>query len=569
MQHKLFFVIVFTVCLLTSQSVTAQQVEYLNVKPMSQAVKVQVQPVKVSKTVTIPLITWGGDVATILADMDGIFQLEGLDVKLSREDNFAKQVEMCLSGETPYLRGNMGMINAAADAFKAKGVDLVVIYQMTWSTGGDAMVVRPKKTLNNIKTVAAQLYGPHMDYAANLFKSKGRLGKITFKWLTELTLPTYDTYGKTVDPVSAFQSDNSLNAVMCIIPDALMLTSGGTKGTGAEGSVKGATILLSTKTASRIIADVYAVRKDYFDKNRSKVQKFVHALMLGEEALRDLLKNKSSMQAKYRQLMSESADKLLGAPQATADVEALLGDCEYVGYSGNISFFTGKGTTRNLKTLTNEIQKSFITMGLMTGKYSIASAKWDYTTLARGLKYATGVPVARKRFDEKQVAPSVQKKISVEPTTWEEEGTLFVVEINFAPNQSDFLAEDYANDFRKALEISQTYGGSLIIVEGHSDPLGVLKAEKRRERSQVITQMKQQAKNLSYNRALAVRKSFLDFCRKQKLNIDESQFVAVGLGILSPKYNPPRTEQEWNDNRRVVFRIKEVEAELAKFSPLD
>ncbi len=569
MQHKHFFIISLIVCLLMSQSVTAQEVEYLSVKPMSQAVKAQVQPVKVSGTVSIPLITWGGDVATILADKDGIFQQEGLDVKLFREDNFAKQVEMCLSGETPYLRGTMGMINAAADAFKAKGVDLVVIYQMTWSTGGDAMVVRPKKNLDNIKTVAVQLYGPHMDYAANLFKSKGRLGKITFKWLKELTLPTYDTYGKTVDPVSAFQSDNSLNAVMCIIPDALMLTSGGTKGTGAEGSVKEATILLSTKTASRIIADVYAVRKDYFDKNRSKVQEFVHALMLGEEALRDLLKNKSSMQAKYRQLMSESADKLLGAPQATADVEALLGDCEYVGYSGNISFFTGKGTTRNLKTLTNEIQKSFITMGLMTGKHSIASAEWDYTTLAKGLKYATGVPVAKKRFDEKKVAASVQKKISVEPTTWEEEGTLFVVEINFAPNQSDFPADDYANDFQKALEISQTYGGSLIIVEGHSDPLGVLKAEKRRERSQVITQMKQQAKNLSYNRALAVRESFLDYCRKQKLNIDETQFVAVGLGILSPKYNPPRTEQEWNDNRRVVFRIKEVEAELAKFSPLD
>ncbi len=555
--------------LLVLNSATSQQIEYLSVKPMSQMVRVQVQPVKVSKTVSIPLITWGGDVATILANMDGFFQQEGLNVTLFREDNFAKQVEKCLSGETPYLRGTMGMINAAADACNAKGVDLVVIYQMTWSTGGDAMVVRPKKNLKNVKTIAIQLYGPHMDYAANLFMRKGRLDKIDFKWLTELTLPPYDTHGRIIDPVSAFQSDNSLHAVMCIIPDALMLTSGGTEGTGAEGSVKGSTILLSTKTASRVIADVYAVRKDYFDRNRSKVQNFVHALMRGEEALRDLLKNKSSRQAKYKQLISESADILLGAPQATADAEALLGDCEYVGYSGNIAFFTGKGTTRNLKTLTNEIQKSFIQMGLMTGRVTLTSAEWNYATLTSGLKGATGVPVPRKKFDAKKVAASVQKKISVEPTTWEEEGTLFVVEINFAPNQSDFPATDYAGDFQKALEISQTYGGSLIIIEGHSDPLGILKAEKRHERKQVITQMKQQAKNLSYDRSLAVRKSFLSYCSKHKINIDESQFVAVGLGTVSPKYSPPRTEHEWNANRRVVFRIKEVEAELAEFSPLD
>ena len=561
-------IVVFTVCLLVLCGVSAaQQIEYLSPKPMSQVVKVQVKPVT-SRTIKMPLITWGGDVATILADMDGIFQQEGLMIELFREDNFAKQVEMCLSGKMPYLRGTMGMINAAADAFKFHNVELVVIYQMTWSVGGDAMTVRPKKNLRNIQTVAVQLYGPHMDYAANLFRSAGRLTRVDFKWLQELTLPTYDT-DKIVDPVSAFQSDRSLDAVMCIIPDALMLTSGGTEGTGAEGSVKGATILLSTKTASRIIADVYAVRKDYFDAHRSEVQKFVHALMRGEEALRDLLKSKSSQQAKYRQLLAKSADLLLGAPQATADVEALLGDCEYVGYSGNIAFFTGKGTTRNLKTLTDEIQRSFLEMGLMTREIPIASASWDYAALASGLKYAEAVPAAPKeKFDPKKVAARVEKKISVEPTTWEEEGTLFVVEINFEPNQSDFSATKYTNDFQKALEIAQTYSGALIIIEGHSDPLGILKAEQRREQSQIIGQMKQNAKNLSMERAQAVRESFLNFCKQRKLNIDESQFVAIGLGIDSPKFNPPRTKEEWAGNRRVVFRIKQVEAELDEFSPL-
>ena len=41
--------------------------------------------------------------------------------------------------------------------------------------------------------------------------------------------------------------------------------------------------------ASRIIPDVYAVRKDYFDANRTKVQSFVKALLQAEESLRGLV----------------------------------------------------------------------------------------------------------------------------------------------------------------------------------------------------------------------------------------------------------------------------------------
>lgn len=548
---------------------TGAEVQYLSPQPLSKAVKASTGKVSSKGPVMVPMITWGGDVATVLADMGGAFKDEGLDVKLFREDNFAQQVDMCIAGKTPYLRGTMGMITAAADAMKAKGIELVVIYQLTWSRGGDAMVVRNKKNLKNIKTVALQLYGPHMDYAANLFNSAGRLKQVQFKWLKELTFPTYDTKGKTVDPVSAFLNDKSLDAVMCIIPDALALTSNGKVGTGAEGSVKGATILLSTKTASRIIADVYAVRKDYFDAHKDQVRKFTHALFRGEEALRTLLKAKSSQQAQYRQLLSKSADLLLGASQATADVEALMGDCEFVGFSGNVSFFTGKGTTRDLENLTKEIQSSFSSMGLITTKPPIGSAGWDYSQMAQGLKYASAVPAApKKQFDTKKVTKKIEKQIAVEPTTWEEEGTLFKVEITFEPNQSDFPQAQYAQYFSKAMNIAQTYAGALIVIEGHSDPLGVLKAKQKGEQQQVIAQMTQTAKNLSYERAQAVRSSFLSFCKKQNVLIDESQFVPVGLGITSPKFSPPTTKDEWAANRRVVFRIKQVEAELTEFVPL-
>lgn len=547
-----------------------QNISYQQARPLHEVVKSQKQPVN-TQTLQIPMITWGGDVATIYADSIGLFKDEGLKVQLVVENNFTLQVQNCIEGKTPFIRGTLGMVNAAAETFKKNGLELVVIYQLTWSNGGDAMVVRKvsrPSALKN-KTVALQLYGPHMDYAANLLNAaKVPLSSVTFKWLPELTLPTSDTGGKVVDPVTAFLEDKQLDAVMCIIPDALNLTSGGTEGTGASGSVKGAKILVSTKTASRVIADVYAVRSDYFEKNRDQVEKFTHALMNGQEKLAELHANKKQRQSDYQQLMSRSADLLLGAPQAIPDVEALISDCEFVGFDGNVAFFTGKGTTRSFERVNNEIQGGFKSMGLMTANVTLQNAKWNYANLAKGLSNASRIP-DKPKFDTQKVTSKVEQKISVEPTTWAEEGTLFQIEINFDPNQSDFSDSRYAADFQKALEISETYGGSLIIVEGHSDPLGILKAKQGGRSSVEVAQMEQQAKNLSLERSQSVRTSFLKYCNKKGMKIDESQFVSVGMGIAAPKFNPPRTKDEWAANRRVVFRIKQIEAELDEFVPLD
>src|SRR5919109_294041 len=296
-----FALILFSLLFTCSAQGAPGKGEYLEAKPLSKVVTPRLKPVEAG-TKLVYVITWGGDVSLVNGIQEGLFRAAGLDVALTLENDFAKQVQAVLDGKTPYLRGTMGMINAAAEVFKAAGTELVVIVQLTWSTGGDTMTVRPSvRTPNDLKgkTIALQLYGPHMDYLANILSNAGiRPSQATLRWFKELTLPTYDTQGGIVDPVSAFAADDKIDAVMAISPDALKLTSGGAVGTGAEGSVKGARILLSTKTASRIIADVYAVRKDYFDANREKVQKFVHVLMRAQEALVDLMANKSSQRAK-------------------------------------------------------------------------------------------------------------------------------------------------------------------------------------------------------------------------------------------------------------------------------
>lgn len=545
------------------------KIEYLEAKPLSKVLTPRLKPIETAAK-TLYVITWGGDVSLIHGVEEGLFRNAGLDMTPTLENDFSKQIQAVLDGKTPYLRGTLGMINAAAEVFKAAGTDLVVIVQLTWSVGGDTVTVRqPIRTPHDLrgKSIALQLYGPHMDYMANVLGNAGiNPSQVQLRWFKELTLPTYDTQSTIVDAVSAFTANDKMDAVMAISPDALKLTSQGTVGTGAEGSVKGARILLSTKTASRIIADVYAVRKDYFDTHRAEVQKFVHTLLRSQELLAELLANKPSQPAKYRQMLARSADVLLGAPQATADVESMLGDCEFVFHAGNVAFFTGVGTTRTLTTLTEEIQPAFVDMGLMAKRFPLQGAGWDYNQLATGLKQTKSAPTPQ--FDPARAQQTIERQLAVEPKTWETEGTLFVIEINFDPNQSVFAEDRYANDYKKALSIAQTYGGALVVIEGHSDPLGILQAQQKSERAEVLEQMRQVAKNLSLARANAVRSSFVQYSKDHGISIDQSQFIAIGRGVELPKFNPPRTKEEWVANRRVRFLIKQVEAELTEFKPL-
>jgi outer membrane protein OmpA-like peptidoglycan-associated protein len=544
------------------------QVKYLPLKPMSQVVTTSLKPVRATGSITLPTITWGGDIATVYAEMNGIFKKNGLDFTLRNEDNFKDQVQRCINGETPYLRGTKGMIKMASDAFRAAGIELVEIYQISYSNGDDAVVFRPGKNINNSRNVALQLYGPHMDYAANLFTSaKRRLEDINFKYLEELTL---NDNGTNNNPVEAFVADPTLDAVFCIIPDALNLTSGGTTGTGSEGSVKGATIGLTTKSANRIIADVYAVRKDYFDSHRNEVQKLTLALMQAEEGLRDLIRTKASKMGEYNKLISRASELFFGTPTATKDVEPMLeGGCEFAGHTGNVAFFIGQGTTRNQKTIDTEIQKAFITMGVLTSATNVPGANWDYNAFVPDLKYAKSgaSTAATPRFDEKKVSQVVENKIKAEATTWEAEGTLFNVEIYFQPNQEDFAVASYAGDFKEALKLAQTYGGAIVVIEGHSDRGGVLKARQSGAGSQEVAQIEQVAKNLSRERAENVRKSFLAYCKQSGITFDASQITVVGRGIEAPKFTQPRTQEEWKQNFRVVFRVKQLESESIQFDP--
>lgn len=567
------FVMVLAYVILMPQA--ARGVAYVDSPPLAKVVQGPVGQVQKSASVQVPLITWGGDIATILANGNSrvtakgsIFEGLGLNLKLVREDDFKKQVEAYRRGDSPYLRGTVGMISMASELLSADPrTKPVVIYQMTWSSGGDALVVKEGiKTVSDLRgrTIAVQAYGPHVQLLTEMLRDAGLSTRdVTIKWTRDLTGTDATT------PAAALTSPE-VHAATVISPDALMLTSNGTVGTGAEGSIKGARILLTTKTANRIIADVYAVRSDYFGANRDQVENFVKGLMLAEEELRGLFRNKEARLKDYQKCITAAAEILLDSTQAVADTEAMYNDCEYVGFKGNVKFFTDPNYPRKLLKLGEEAQVAFASLGLIGRGVPLDDAKWDYERLKTGLKDTAGVELPR--FDRERVASVITRKQQQGTLA---EGELFAFEVYFQPNQNTFPADLYADSFGRVVELASTYGGALISVEGHSDPMAYLKGKKQGNPEVVLGRIKQSAKNLSLTRATAVRDSVIAYARDRGITLDESQFAVVGHGITQPKSGicgtdpcPPKTEQEWRDNMRVEFRIIQVEAESAVFKPL-
>jgi len=548
------------------------QGQFIQSPPLAQTVTTPVGAVAPGPT-QVPIITWGGDIATVLANGNtkatsktSIFGKLGLNLRLAREDVFAKQLEAYLSGRSPYLRGTLGMLNMATEAAnRDPRTKPIVIYQLTWSAGGDALVVKGSiKTTKDLrgKTVAVQAYGPHVDYLSKILADSGLTPKdVTIRWTSDLT-------GSAKSPAAALHNP-AVDAALVIIPDALALTSSGTVGTGAEDSVKGARILLSTKTANRIIADVYAVRSDFFESNRAEVEKFVQGLVQGEDALRKLVANKQARAAEFKDAMSAAARELLDSPQAISDTEGMYKDADFAGVAGNAAFFGKADNPRSFAALNKEIQGAFSALGLMAKAAPLEHAGWDYRKLGAG---ADVVAAETRRFDAEKVATMVARKQSQGKL---QEGELFSFEVFFKPNQDKFTADLYGDAFKKVASLAATYGGAIITVEGHSDPMAYLRAKRDGSPDVVLGRTQQSAKNLSLSRAIAVRDSLIAYAKSQGVSLDPTQFAVVGHGITQPKTGicgsdpcAPKSETEWQSNMRVEFRIIQVEAEASAFKPL-
>lgn len=565
----------------------------------------------------VPYITWGGDVATFYANgglvtaPNSLFQAQGLNLKLTPGDDFVQQVRDYVAGKTPFLRGTFHMIGLASDVIGAdprtKGM---CILQMTWSAG-DHMVARPEvKTVQDLKgkTVALQQGGPHVGMLDDILKT----GQLT--WDDIKVVWTRDLNGSPDSPPEVFRARNDVAACFAITPDMMGLTGGlQNTGSGAEGTVKGARVLVSTAEMSRSIADVYVCRKDYYDAHKDEIAKFVAAYLKACEEIVDLKKEyETKGSPRYIEVLkltqSIYGEKVIPTPEV--DAHGLISDCTFVGYPGNVAFFTQKDNMSGFDAFQKSALDLAVGRGYAKNRSGLMPSGFDYQSPVF-TAYLTKTQGARgERFEAEAVAREIEE-LSAGGAL--DQRTIVAFTINFDPNQTTFSADRYGSEYQRVVELANKYGNAVIAVRGHADPTktllelvkaGLEKGVLKRAGSQgnysysfngkpldlthtaEITELvktgafdgvaehnaretMQAALNLSLKRAEAVRDSVIDYAQAKGVQFDKSQIQPVGVGIREPFIAKPANMDEAAMNMRVEFRLLRVEAEAATKADFD
>ncbi|MCP4194042.1 MAG: hypothetical protein GY768_25825 [Planctomycetaceae bacterium] len=601
---RVFPLIILGYFLLSAELATAQT-------PFTELMgSVRVQPVEKAPFTNVPYITWGGDVATFLANgglqttPDSTYGKMGLKLKLTPGDDFVGQVKDYISGKSPFLRGTMRMLGQASEVLgKDPRTKPVIILQLSWSAGDHIVSREGFKTLNDLRRegrkvkIACQQGGPHVGLLYDsLDAAKIDRNEIEIVWVDDLTGPN--------GPADAFRNDDSIDACCVITPDMIGLTGGyDSTGSGAEGTVKGAKVLNSTRDMSRSIADVYAVRSDWYKANQSVVDSFVAGYLKKTEELvkmRKQFEESQRMSNEYREAL-KLAQTIFGSevlPTLEVDAHGLLLDCGFVGLPGQIAFF------QNSSNLSGFNPKMKAALDLATA--------WGYATIRSGfdppsLNYQKIAKTAGIKYETPDFASSGSEVGSdfLDPGgDILDDRTIVSFTISFQPNQENFSADRYGSEFNRAIQAASTFGNAAIIIRGHADPtkslLDMIKAglqkgtikrsgqsgnysyfvnNKKLELTDTDTIIKliqtgqfesanhkpretvNAALNLSMARAKAVKNSLIKFAKNQNFILVEEQLKPTGAGISEPLIPKPSSFQEAQQNMRVEFRIVRVPAE--------
>ena len=564
----------------------------------------------------VPYITWGGDMATFYANgglttkAGSLFQKQGLNLKLTAGDDFTQQVRDYRAGKTPFLRGTFHMIGLASEVIgsdpRTKGV---VILQMTWSAG-DHMVARAGvRTVADLKgkTIALQQGGPHVGMLDDVLKT----AKLT--WDDIKVVWTKDLTGSADSPPELFRKRADIDACFAITPDMAGLCGGlKSTGTGAEGTVKGSRVLVSTAELSRSIADVYVCRKDFYDANKPLVTKFVAAYLKACEEVIELKKQHESKGSPAYKALLQLTQDIYGKTTVPVldDAHGLLSDCTFVGYPGNVAFFTEAGSLHGFEAF----QKS--ALDLATGR---GYARERMGLFPSGLDYqaslfTTYLTKTSAERGERFRAEAVREEIELLSSSGGlDEKTIISFTINFEPNQNTFSAGQYGAEYQRVVEAADKFGNAVIAIRGHADPsktlldlvkAGLQKGVLKRAgtagnysyslngqpldlgSTAALTKLieggafdgvadtnprdtMQAALNLSRNRAEAVRDSIIEYAKSKGHALDKSQIQPVGVGIREPFIAKPANMDQAKQNMRVEFRIVRVPAEATKASDFD
>ncbi|HTL54659.1 MAG TPA: phosphate ABC transporter substrate-binding/OmpA family protein [Candidatus Limnocylindrales bacterium] len=491
------------------------------------------KPTKDGKPVVeFPINIWPGWAPIIVAnqgmepnDQSVFAKKYGFYVRLSIVDDPVKARDLFASGQSHILWGTLDMIALfAPELVKDSRTVPVVCQQIDFSGGGDGVVARGEiRSINDLrmvngkrkKVVLAQNSPSHYLIMSLLIDAGIDPGDVDFKWAADAP-----------SAAKIFLQDPTYDAFVGWSPDIYNITD----------KRKDTRLVVSTGTANHLIADVWAVRNDFYRDHPDVVSGLVRGIFDGMDMVRKDPKMAARALATAYKLPEEDCGKMIGSDGGITE-----GDAHLTNYRENAKFFLDPFNPANFEVVWNSASTIYKSLGTINTSVPPAKVKAATVLAAMSEAYKDVRDLSQPTF-----RPDAMIKLSAEAGA----GQVLTkaVMISFEPNKSVLNAE-YDNSIPGTLEeigkLAGRFGNAYIIIEGNTDASrkGIVPPDLVRQ--------------LSYDRADAVRRAIMD-----KYKFDPNKFKVVGNGWDNPLpgCTDPSNAEHNKKNRRVEVKVFPLES---------
>ncbi len=484
--------------------------------------------------VEFPINVWPGWAPIIVANQglepnqESIFYKKyGFYVRLSIVDDPVKARDLFAAGQSHILWGTLDMIALfAPELVKDSRTVPVVCQQIDFSAGGDGVVARGDiHSINDLrntggrkkKIVLAQNSPSHYLIMSLLIDAGIDPGDIDFRWAADAP-----------SAAKIFVEDSSFDAFVGWSPDIYVVTD--------KAGLKGTRLVVTTGTANHLIADVWAVRNDFYHDHPEIVAGLVQGIFEGMDMERKDPKMAARALAAAFKLPQEDCEKMVGSDGGVAD-----GDAHLTNYRENAKFFLDPFNPANFEVVWNSASTIYKSLGTINS--TVPAAKVKASSVLAGMSEANKDV---RDLSQPTFKPDALTKLTAEAGA----GQVLTkaVMISFEPNKSALNAEYDTNLVATLDEIGKLagrFGNAYIIIEGNTDAS---------RRGIVPTDLVRQ---LSYDRADAVRRAIIE-----KYKFDPNKFKVVGNGWDNPLPNctDPSNPEHNRKNRRVEIKVFPLES---------
>lgn len=482
--------------------------------------------------VQFPINVWPGWAPIIMAnnglepsEQSVFYKKYGFYLKLSVIDDPVKARDLFASGHSHVLWGTLDMIALFAPALSRDSrAAPIVCQQVDWSDGGDGIVARNDiRSINDLKMksgrkrkiVVAQNSPSHYFIMSMLVDAGIDPSQIDFRWAADAP-----------SAAKIFVQDPTYDAFVGWAPDIYTVSEG----------LQGARLIVSSESANRLIADVWAVRNDFFRDHPEIVANLVRGIFDGIDMVRKDVPTAASLLSKAFGIPLEDCLAMIGKDGGIVD-----GDAHLTNYRENANFFMDTMNPSSFEIVWNRASAIYQSLGAIEMPVPAAKVKASEILAGMSDEYKNVIDLSQPAFRSNTFFKTAEADSNEILTK--------AVIIRFESNAAT-LNSVYDPTIPQVLEeigkLAGSFGNAYIVIEGNTDASrkGVVPADLVRQ--------------LSYDRADAVRKAI-----NEKYKFDPNKFKVIGNGWDNPMQgNTDSSNMDQNAlNRRVEVKVYPLETE--------